>query len=150
MTFTTWTSLTLSPNNRIPFSSGGSHTPATTRSTTTSAGSSLSRVTHPALQRNESQFFYFHPQFDDNNAPRLLGYARTAGNPLGSLGQVIVLANMGPQKFLAYQLPDWPWQSQAIAEIGAMGPLTDPPVYDPHSLTLTLGLDAFQVRVFTT
>jgi hypothetical protein len=31
-----------------------------------------------------------------------------------------------------------------------MGPLTDQPVYDAASGSLTLGLDAFQVRVFTT
>ena len=31
-----------------------------------------------------------------------------------------------------------------------MGPLTDQPLYDPGRGTLTLGLDAFQVRVFTT
>ena len=31
-----------------------------------------------------------------------------------------------------------------------MGPLTDQPVYDAGNGQLTLGLDAFQVRVFTT
>ena len=29
------------------------------------------RTSHPALQRNEVNFFYFHPQFDANDAPRL-------------------------------------------------------------------------------
>ena len=108
------------------------------------------RANHPSLQRNEVQFFYFHPQFDDNGAPRVFGYARTAGNPVGNLGQVIVLANMGPQKFSSYEVPDWPWQALPVTEIGAMGPLTDQPVYDAGSGRLTLGLDAFQVRVFAT
>jgi hypothetical protein len=80
----------------------------------------------------------------------VFGYARTAGNPVGNLGQVIVLANMGPQKFTSYEIPGWPWQALPVTETGAMGPLTDQPVYDAASGSLTLGLDAFQVRVFTT
>jgi 1,4-alpha-glucan branching enzyme len=107
------------------------------------------RTSHPALQRNEVQFFHFHPQFDDNDAPRVFGYARTAGKPVGNLGQVIVLANMGPHKFLSYDVPEWAWQATPVTEIGAMGPLTDQPVYDSGNGMLTLGLDAFQVRVFT-
>jgi 1,4-alpha-glucan branching enzyme len=108
------------------------------------------RASHPSLQRNEVEFFYFHPQFDDNDAPRVFGYARTAGTPAGSLGQVIVLANMGPQKYPSYAVPGWPWHTLTLTEIGAMGPLTDQPAYDPGGGTLTLGLDAFQVRVLTT
>jgi 1,4-alpha-glucan branching enzyme len=108
------------------------------------------RASHPALQQNETQFFYFHPEFDNNDAPRVFGYARTAGNLVGNLGQVIVLANMGPQKYLSYEVSGWPWQALPITEIGAMGPLTDQPIYDPGSGNLTLGLDAFQVRVFST
>ena len=57
---------------------------------------------------------------------------------------------MGPQKFSSYEVPDWPWQALPVTEIGAMGPLTDQPVYDAGSGRLTLGLDAFQVRVFAT
>ena len=29
------------------------------------------RMSHPALQRNEVEFFYYHPHFDDNDAPRV-------------------------------------------------------------------------------
>jgi glycosidase len=108
------------------------------------------RTSHPSLQRNELQAFYFHPQFDDDGTPRVFGYARTAGKTLGTIGQVVVLANMGTQRFPSYQVPDWPWQTKPIVEIGAMGPLTDRPVYDPGGGGLTLGLDAFQVRVFST
>jgi 1,4-alpha-glucan branching enzyme len=108
------------------------------------------RTSHPALQRNEVRFFYFHPRFDDNDAPRVFGYARTAGNPLGNVGQIIVLANMGPQKFPSYAIPGWPWQALPTTEIGTMGPITNQPIYDPVSGNLNLGLDAFQVRVFST
>jgi 1,4-alpha-glucan branching enzyme len=108
------------------------------------------RASHPSLQRNEVQFFYFHPQFDDNDAPRVFGYARTAGSPVGNIRQVIVMANMGPQKFPSYDVPDWPWRALPVTEIGEMGPLTDRPIYAASSGGLTLGLDAFQVRVFTT
>jgi hypothetical protein len=80
----------------------------------------------------------------------VFGYARTAGNPVGNLGQVIVLANMGAQKFTSYEIPGWPWQALPVTETGALGPLTDQPVYDAANGSLTLGLDAFQVRVFTT
>jgi hypothetical protein len=82
--------------------------------------------------------------------PGVFGYTRTAVNPVGNLGQVIVLANMGPQKFPSYEVPGWPWHALPITEIGAMGPFTDRPVYDAGSGMLTLGLDAFQVRMFTT
>ena len=109
-----------------------------------------SRATRPELQRNEVEFFHFHPQFDDNDSPRVFGYARTAGNAAGNHDQVLVLANMGPQKFSSYEVPGWPWRALSITEVGAMGPFTDRPVYDPGRATLTLGLDAFQVRVFTT
>ena len=81
---------------------------------------------------------------------RVFGYARTCGNPVGSLCQVIVLANMGPQNFPSYKVPNWPWQAVPVTEIGAMGPLTDQPIYDAGSRALTLGLDAFQVRAFAT
>jgi 1,4-alpha-glucan branching enzyme len=65
------------------------------------------RVSHPALQRNEVAFFYFHPQFDDNVAPRVFAYCRTQGLPLGNANQVIVIANMGPDSFPSYDIPGW-------------------------------------------
>jgi 1,4-alpha-glucan branching enzyme len=107
------------------------------------------RATNPALQRNELEFFYFHPQFDDDGAPRVFGYARTGGSRSGDPGQVVVLANMGPQKFPLYEIPDWPWQTLPLNEIATAGPLVDRPTYDPIRRTLSLGLDAFQVRVFS-
>jgi len=35
----------------------------------------------PALQRDEVEFFYFHPQFDDNDAPRVFAYCRSGCAP---------------------------------------------------------------------
>jgi hypothetical protein len=105
----------------------------------------LLRTTHPALQRNEIDFFYFHPRFDNDPGCRVFGYCRTAAAPLGGAGQVIVLANMGPDKFHVYEVPSWPWAGMALSEICA----ADVPMYDPARDVLSLGLDAFQVRVFT-
>ena len=100
--------------------------------------------------RNEVEFFYFHPQFDGNSTPPVFSYARTGQDPVGSRGQVIVLANMGQEKFPRYVVPDLPWAARPIVEIGAMGPFTEPPLYGLQGQGLALGLDAFQVRVFTT
>ena len=52
------------------------------------------RTMHPALQRNDVQFFYFYPTFDANDGAWVIAYSRTNGVPLGSSGQVIVIANM--------------------------------------------------------
>jgi 1,4-alpha-glucan branching enzyme len=104
------------------------------------------RVSHPVLQRNEVEFFYFHPQFDDNNSPRVFAYCRTGGEPLGSSGQVVVIANMGAQAFPSYVIPGWPWGGAALAEIGYPGAA---PVYDAAAGALSLSLDAFAARVFT-
>lgn len=105
------------------------------------------RTSHPALQRNEIEFFYFHPQFDDNDSPRVFGYARTGGTAIGSAGQVIVLANMGPERFPVFDVPEWKWGVITLTEIGAPG--VPPPNYNPGSNALSLAIDAFQVRVFT-
>src|SRR5271163_1527704 len=76
------------------------------------------RTSRPALQRNEVEFFYFHPEFDDNDAPRVFAYCRTGGQPLGTTGQVIVIANMGPQTLSTYNIPGWRWSGSALTEIG--------------------------------
>lgn len=105
------------------------------------------RTSHAALQRNEIGFFYCHPHFDDNNSTRVFGYARNGGSAVGSFGQVIVLANMGEDKLPVYGIPGWPWGATALTEIGDRGAAA--PVYDSATNTLTMALDAFQVRVFT-
>ena len=82
-------------------------------------------TSHPALQRDEVDFFYFHPQFDNNVAPRVFAYCRTGGKALGTPGQVVVVANMGPDVFPVYNIPGWPWQGAALTESGypAAGPV---------------------------
>ena len=80
------------------------------------------RTSNPALQRDEVECFYFDPQFNDNDSPRVFAYCRTAGEPLGSSGQVIVLANMGPQSYSGYGIPGWLWKGLALTEIGYPGP----------------------------
>jgi len=103
------------------------------------------RTSHPALQRNEVQAFYFHPQFDNDNSPRVFAYCRTGGQPLGASGQVIVIANMGPQSFPNYDIPGWRWGGAALTEIGGANTA---PGYNPMTGTLSLSLDSFQARVF--
>ena len=76
------------------------------------------RTSHAALQRNEVEFFYFHPQFDDNDSSRVFAYCRSGGQPLGFSGQVIVIANMGPQLYPNYDIPGWRWVNSALTEIG--------------------------------
>jgi 1,4-alpha-glucan branching enzyme len=103
------------------------------------------RTTHPALQRDEVECFYFHPQFDDNDSPRVFAYCRTAGQALGSTGQVIVVANMGPQAYPVYNIPQWPWNGAALTEIGY--PNT-PPSWNSDTGMLSLAMDQFSARVF--
>lgn len=105
------------------------------------------RASHPALQRNEVEFFYFHPQFDDSVAPRVFGYCRTQGVPLGNANQVIVIANMGPDSFPSYDIPGWRWGATALTEVGypAAGP-----TYNGITGALNLSLNPFSARVFTT
>jgi 1,4-alpha-glucan branching enzyme len=105
------------------------------------------RTSHPALQRNEVECFYFHPQFDDNVAPRVFAYCRTAGQALGTPGQVMVVANMGPDVFPVYNIPGWPWQGSALTEVGYPAAA---PVWNPAAGQLSLSLNAFSARVFHT
>jgi 1,4-alpha-glucan branching enzyme len=104
------------------------------------------RTAHPALQRNEVEFFYAHPQFNDDDAPRVFAYCRSAELPLGSSGQVIVIANMGPQSFPKYDIPAWRWGGSVLTEIGYAN---GTPSYNPMIGTLSLSLNSFEARVFT-
>jgi 1,4-alpha-glucan branching enzyme len=105
------------------------------------------RVSHPALQRNEVEFFYFHPQFDGSVAPRVFAYCRTQGLPLGSSNQAVVIANMGPDSFPSYDIPGWRWGASALAEIGYPNAA---PAYNGITAALNLSLNPFSARVFTT
>ena len=105
------------------------------------------RTSHPALQRDEVEFCYFHPQFDGNACPRVFAYSRTGGRPLGTPGQVVVIANMGPQSYATYNIPGWPWKGLALTEAGYPAPL---PAWNSASGTLSLALNPFSARVFLT
>src|SRR4051794_24137342 len=77
------------------------------------------RTSHPSLQRDEVEITYVHPAIDDNDGVRVFAYCRMAGRPAGSPGQVVVVANMGPHEFPAFDLP-WPWQGGTdVREQGA-------------------------------
>lgn len=105
------------------------------------------RVSHPALQRNEVEFFYFHPQFDDNVAPRVFAYCRTQGLPPGNSNQVVVIANMGPDSFPSYDIPGWRWGASPLTEIGYPNAA---PAYSGLAGALNLSLSPYSARVFTT
>ncbi len=105
------------------------------------------RTSHPALERDEVEAFYFHPNFDDNDAARVFAYCRTGGQPLRTAGQVIVIANMGSQAFPTYNLPGWRWSGSTLGEIGYPNAA---PMYNGMTGTLSLALNPFEARVFTT
>jgi 1,4-alpha-glucan branching enzyme len=93
------------------------------------------------------QFFHFHPSIDDNDGIRTFAYCRTGGKPLGSSGQVAVLANAGPHDFPSYEVP-WPWTDGAT-ERGKppSGSLLE---VRPDLGRAVVSLAPFQVRVFAT
>jgi 1,4-alpha-glucan branching enzyme len=107
------------------------------------------RTSTEALQRNEVEFFYLDPGMDDPDGGRVFAYCRTAGTPLGSEEQVVVVANAGAQAYDEYELR-WPWTDpERVTERGT--PLeTTTFEQSPDEETATLSLSPFQVRVFTT
>lgn len=104
------------------------------------------RTAHPALQRNEIDFFYSHPSIDEDNGVHVFAYCRTGGQPLGSSEQVIVIANTGANNFYGYNLP-WAWTSSTVLEYGRPSGATIPQLSGDH---FTISLAPFQVRVFAT
>ncbi|MGB9073225.1 MAG: alpha-amylase family glycosyl hydrolase [Terriglobales bacterium] len=111
------------------------------------------RATHPALQRDEVDFFYFHPTIDGNDGVKVFAYCRTGGQPLGSQDQVIVLANCGPQNFPVFDFPTFTasWgDGGGLREHGAPAGAVSSQITSDGSRTLSLSLAPFQVRVFST
>jgi 1,4-alpha-glucan branching enzyme len=103
------------------------------------------RTSHPALQRNEIAFFYFHPSIDEDGGTRVFAYCRTGGRPLGAAGQVIVLANCGGEDFPEFRFP-WPWGAAAV-ERG--GPQEGAPlVVRAQDASAAVSLAPFRLRVF--
>lgn len=105
------------------------------------------RRTHPALLRNEIDFFYFHPRLDEPAGERVFAYCRTGGLPLGSRGQVVVLANPGPQDYPEFAFAWWPWAGVEEHGAGTHGAPIRPA---PGVSAMTTSLAPFQVRVFST
>ena len=104
------------------------------------------RTSTEALRREETDLFYTHHEFDDPDAPRVFAYCRTAGRELGSEGQVVVVANLGPQEFEGYELP-WEWDDATERGAPIRG---SSPEFDPEAGEATMSLAPFQVRVFET
>ena len=96
------------------------------------------RATHPALHRNELEFL------DVRKGERTLAYCRTAGEPLGTAGQVLVIANCSGRQYSAVEVA-WPWgATPAMAEIGGSG-AEMPAVSDRRA---SLPLRPYETRVF--
>ncbi|MBF0305385.1 MAG: alpha amylase C-terminal domain-containing protein [Alphaproteobacteria bacterium] len=104
------------------------------------------RTGHPALHRNEVAFLHVHPTLDQNDGRRVFAYCRTGGRPLGDGGQVVVVANCGPDAYSNYTIP-WPWTG-ASAERGR-SPVTST-FFQKGGASVTLTLAPFEVRVFET
>jgi 1,4-alpha-glucan branching enzyme len=107
------------------------------------------RTSAPALQRNEVEFFYFHPGIDHDGGVRVFAFCRTGGAPLGSRGQVAVVVNAGPHRFPDFGLP-WPWSAHGPADEVGAPPEGGRPVVYPDRAWATLSLAPFEVRVFGT
>ena len=105
------------------------------------------RTSNAALERDEVEFFYFHPDTDQNSGARVFAYARTGGQPLGSMGQVAVVGNCGSDNFASFDLP-WPWGSKAMHEIGIPTSGNSPQLIQ-NQTWLRVSLAPFQFRVFT-
>jgi 1,4-alpha-glucan branching enzyme len=107
------------------------------------------RKSHPALLRNEVEFFYFHPAIDENDGHRVFAYCRSRGKKLGSRRQVVVVANAGRHDFGEFHLP-WYWRNAAHLEEVAPPTYRAPLDLVPGGDWARLSLAPFQVRVFTT
>ncbi len=105
------------------------------------------RTSTAALQRNEVEFLHVHPETDDPDGPTVVAYCRTGGEPVGSEGQVVVVANLGPESFEAFEIP-WTWGPD-VTERGA--PLRDGDLDpSPDEELARLDLAPHQVRVLLT
>jgi len=104
------------------------------------------RTAQAALQRDEVDFFHYHPNFDDANGERVFAYCRTGGAPRGAAGQVVVVANCGPTDYSGgYQL-QWSWPDVG-QEHGT--PLRAEAAVTVAGGRATVPLLPFDVRVFS-
>ena len=107
------------------------------------------RTSNAALQRDEVEFFHFHPNIDSNGGPWVFAFARTGGRPLGSRDQVVVVVNAGGQSFPEYRL-NWPWGETDHIHECAAPPTSDRPQFPSNAHQAVLSLAPLQARVFTT
>ena len=92
----------------------------------------------------------FRPGYAHVNIAIGSGLISTVLYALGPTGHVLYAVYLiAPLEAAWYLGPTEAWQALALNEIATAGPLVDRPTYDPIRRTLSLGLDAFQVRVFS-
>jgi hypothetical protein len=103
------------------------------------------RTLHSALQRNEVEFFYTHPETDQNTGARVVAYARTGGQTLGLANEVAVIGNCGAENYGSFDVP-WPWGGRSFREWGTPVSGNAPQLIDGQS-RLRLSLAPFQFRV---
>lgn len=108
------------------------------------------RTKNSALHDKRVGNFHTHPTFDDNGGERVFTFCRPGAVDPGYAGQVIVVANCGPQRYSEYDFraPRWPWQSRPVVEQGMIVP-GGPHGWIPAENLFRLSLEPFQVRVFT-
>lgn len=107
------------------------------------------RTSQAVLQRDEVEFFHFHPNMDRNEGPWVFAYARTGGRPLGGRDQVAVVVNASGQAFPEYWL-DWPWgETDRIRECGSP-PASDRSQFPSYRHRAAVSLAPLQARVFST
>jgi 1,4-alpha-glucan branching enzyme len=105
------------------------------------------RTSHPALQRDEVDFFYYHPSFDSDQGEHVFAYCRTNGRALGDPSQVVVVANCGSAGYGGGFVLPWRWA--AADEVAS-------PMRTGSSPIRTDGGDAsvpllpYDIRVFAT
>ncbi len=106
------------------------------------------RTKHPALSRNETEFFHFHPDFDLNDGAKVFAYCRTGGIELGAGDQIVVIGNIGPQSYPQYNLP-WHWMDMdAVREVAS--PQHYAPLERNDTGSVRLSLAPYQIRMFAT
>jgi hypothetical protein len=108
----------------------------------------LLRTSRPALQRNEVDFFYVHPNIDAADGEHVFAYCRTNGQDRGQGNQVVVVVNAGPQNYPRFDIP-WAWSTigPGPVEVGASANV---PSIEVRPGQATLSLAPFQARVFVT
>jgi hypothetical protein len=90
------------------------------------------------------EFFYFHPSFNENYGERVFSFCRTAGYPLYSSGQVVVVANLSRHNYQSFKFP-WHWKNSQERAVSSQGGKTSF-TWQQADIPLLPG----QVRVFTT